>query len=107
MSIRLSRIEAALTIGGLRTAGLITIVVIALIHCASSAWAAASQWDRADHAAVRLISAVDKLGPDRRVQVGLEFTLDPGWKIYWRSPGDAGLPPEPDWAGSANLASAT
>ena len=25
--------------------------------------------------------------------MALEVLLRPGWKIYWRSPGDAGLPP--------------
>ncbi|WBU64005.1 protein-disulfide reductase DsbD domain-containing protein [Paracoccus aerodenitrificans] len=30
----------------------------------------------------------------------LELELSPGWKTYWRSPGDAGLAPEFDWKGS-------
>lgn len=36
----------------------------------------------------------------------LHLQLAPGWKTYWRSPGDAGLPPQFDWSGSANLAAA-
>ena len=28
-----------------------------------------------------------------------------GWKTYWRMPGDSGVPPTFDWAGSANVAS--
>jgi DsbC/DsbD-like thiol-disulfide interchange protein len=28
---------------------------------------------------------------------GLELSLAPGWKTYWRSPGDAGIPPSFDW----------
>ena len=32
-------------------------------------------------------------------------TLAPGWKTYWRSPGDAGIPPLFDWSASENLAS--
>jgi DsbC/DsbD-like thiol-disulfide interchange protein len=35
----------------------------------------------------------------------LELQLAPQWKTYWRSPGDAGIPPEFDWAGSRNVAS--
>lgn len=31
--------------------------------------------------------------------------LKPGWKTYWRSPGDAGIPPQIDWRGSRNLGS--
>ncbi|AXI45304.1 hypothetical protein C1J03_04175 [Sulfitobacter sp. SK012] len=34
----------------------------------------------------------------------LRLTLAPGWKTYWRAPGDAGIPPEFDWSGSRNLA---
>ncbi len=33
----------------------------------------------------------------------LRLTLAPGWKTYWRSPGDAGIPPTFDWKGSTNL----
>ena len=33
----------------------------------------------------------------------LRLTLAPGWKTYWRSPGDAGIPPLFNWSGSQNL----
>lgn len=33
----------------------------------------------------------------------LRLSLAPGWKTYWRAPGDAGIPPEFDWSGSDNL----
>jgi DsbC/DsbD-like thiol-disulfide interchange protein len=35
---------------------------------------------------------------------GLEIVLADGWKTYWRMPGDAGVPPSFDWAGSGNVA---
>ncbi|MEZ5714203.1 MAG: protein-disulfide reductase DsbD family protein [Paracoccaceae bacterium] len=41
--------------------------------------------------------------PDGTLMAGLEITLAPGWKTYWRSPGDAGIPPLFDWSGSRNL----
>lgn len=34
----------------------------------------------------------------------LHLTLAPGWKTYWRVPGDSGIPPAFDFAGSENLA---
>lgn len=34
----------------------------------------------------------------------LELRLAPGWKTYWRAPGDGGIPPAFDWTGSANVA---
>jgi len=30
--------------------------------------------------------------PGRVARVGVLFTLDPGWHVYWRNPGEAGLP---------------
>lgn len=36
--------------------------------------------------------------------VALQVDLAQGWKTYWRSPGDAGIPPDFDWAGSSNVA---
>ncbi|WP_116132474.1 protein-disulfide reductase DsbD domain-containing protein [Tropicimonas sp. IMCC34043] len=35
----------------------------------------------------------------------LHLTLAPGWKTYWRAPGDAGIPPTFSWDGSKNLKS--
>ena len=37
---------------------------------------------------------------------GLRLTLRDGWKTYWRSPGEAGIPPRFDWSESKNLQSA-
>ena len=34
----------------------------------------------------------------------LRLTLAPGWKTYWRAPGEAGIPPQFDWRASGNLA---
>ena len=35
----------------------------------------------------------------------VDLQLAPGWKTYWRSPGDAGIPPSFDWSGSQNVKS--
>lgn len=40
------------------------------------------------------------------LQAGLEVRLQPGWKFYWRSPGEGGVPPRFDWSASSNLAAA-
>ena len=34
----------------------------------------------------------------------LRIALDKGWKTYWRSPGDAGIPPQFNFAASENVA---
>ena len=33
----------------------------------------------------------------------IRLRMAPGWKTYWRAPGDAGIPPSFDWSGSRNL----
>ena len=33
----------------------------------------------------------------------LELRLAPGWKTYWRAPGEAGIPPAFDWTASDNI----
>src|SRR3954447_6158545 len=49
----------------------------------------ASPWQRDGHSAVRLLagsrSGAVLLG-------GIAFQLEPGWKTYWRNPGDSGVP---------------
>src|SRR5579859_1957710 len=64
----------------------------------------ASNWVTSEQGRIRLISANSATGDSGSVQLGLEFELQPDWKIYWRSPGDAGYPPSVDWKGSDNLA---
>lgn len=41
--------------------------------------------------------------PDGRRVTALRLTLADGWKTYWRSPGDAGIPPQFDWTQARNL----
>lgn len=45
--------------------------------------------------------------PDGSHMAALRLTLAPGWKTYWRAPGDAGIPPLLSTAGSRNLSSLT
>ncbi len=59
-----------------------------------------------DLGTAELVSAVEATGMLERIPLGLRITLPEGWKTYWRSPGDAGLPARIDWSGSTNLADA-
>ena len=66
----------------------------------------ASPWQQTEQTALRLIAATQTTGDSRILKLGLHFKLKPGWKVYWRSPGDAGFPPMPDWSPSQNLKTA-
>ena len=43
---------------------------------------------------------------DGTVMAALRFDLAPGWKTYWRAPGESGIPPQFDWTASDNIAGA-
>jgi DsbC/DsbD-like thiol-disulfide interchange protein len=64
----------------------------------------ASPWQRDGHSAVRLLagsrSGAVLLG-------GIAFQLEPGWKTYWRTPGDSGVPPRFDFSKSENIEAVT
>src|SRR5579885_3413607 len=87
---------------------IIAVCAAALVAFAAAAKAepAASPWFTTEQGEVRLIAAQGFVGEDAAIELGLEFRLKPHWKIYWRSPGDAGYPPRLDWSGSKNLAAA-
>jgi DsbC/DsbD-like thiol-disulfide interchange protein len=83
---------------------------LAVALCASSWFAVtacaqdASPWQRDGHSAVRLLagsrSGTVLLG-------GIALQLQPGWKTYWRSPGDSGVPPRFDFSKSENVEAVT
>ncbi|MFM2356994.1 MAG: hypothetical protein RLZZ528_2730 [Pseudomonadota bacterium] len=48
---------------------------------------------------------IDGWTTDRGTHVAaIRLTMPAGWHTYWRSPGEAGIPPVFDWSGSQNLA---
>jgi DsbC/DsbD-like thiol-disulfide interchange protein len=83
--------------------GLATVLLVASFASAASAQDA-SPWQRDGHSAVRLLagsrSGTVLLG-------GIALQLQPGWKTYWRSPGDSGVPPRFDFAKSDNVEAVT
>jgi len=80
--------------------------LLSLFPATVTAEPAASPWHKTDYTSIRLISAATAVGEEKSLTLGLQFKMQPGWKIYWRSPGDAGYPPSLDWTGSGNLKSA-
>lgn len=61
-----------------------------------------SDWAEGAVARARLVDGGPEGDGARRVV--LEISLPPGWKTYWRWPGETGLPTEVDWSASDNLA---
>ena len=80
--------------------------VVALLFVSADVVAAESgAWHEGEFARARLISSVAAVGDREELRLGLQFRIQSGWKIYWRTPGDAGFPPQPEWSDGENLAS--
>lgn len=86
--------EPAFTTSRRTLAALLLAIAAALPHGASAAGAKSE---------ARLLAGWAE--PNGRT-AALLVELAPGWKTYWRAPGEAGVPPVFDWTGSENLASA-
>ena len=71
-----------------------------------AALAASTEWIVQDGARIRLVAAEPAAG-DTEIRAALQVELTPGWKTYWRDPGDAGVPPQIDFSGTAGLVSFT
>lgn len=89
--------------GALRGGTVIAATLAAIVTCRAQAQDA-SPWVKEQHSAVRLLagsrSGAVLLG-------GVAFQLDPGWKTYWRTPGDSGVPPRFDFSKSDNVEAVT
>jgi suppressor for copper-sensitivity B len=88
---------------------LAVICVLAAVGATSRAHAdngPVSEWFRSPQSSAQLVSAVEGVGDLGTIPLALHILLQPGWKTYWRSPGDAGFPLQVDVAGSTNVAEA-
>jgi DsbC/DsbD-like thiol-disulfide interchange protein len=83
------------------------MLLFAGASCAGVA-AEASDWAGDTRSAARLIAGAAQTGAETKIhRAGVEIRLAPGWKTYWRYPGDSGVPPHFDFAGSDNVKNVT
>jgi DsbC/DsbD-like thiol-disulfide interchange protein len=71
---------------------------------AKAAGMANSPWQ--PHMGTRLRLSGAPSGAAGHYLAAIEIALEPGYKTYWRNPGDSGVPPTFDFGGSQNLAAA-
>ena len=62
-----------------------------------------SAWVSSNDSKVRLVSGTPDIDGKPSLVAGVQLRMDPGWKTYWRNPGDSGVPPSFDFKGSKNL----
>lgn len=74
----------------------------------TSTWPAHAQSQGAGGNAITEMAVLPGWRTEQGTQMAaLRIRLAPGWKTYWRAPGDAGIPPRFGWTGSENLTSVT
>jgi DsbC/DsbD-like thiol-disulfide interchange protein len=90
----------------LRPHAFIAFIALAVACAAADAACAqdSSAWIKDTHSALRLLAG-SRTGSV--LMGGIEIQLQPGWKTYWRTPGDSGVPPRFDFSKSANVESVT
>ena len=64
--------------------------------------ALSSDWSIGESSKVRLISPYSQ-NNSTELFIGLEYEMDPGWKTYWKSPGDGGFAQNISWENSSNI----
>jgi DsbC/DsbD-like thiol-disulfide interchange protein len=76
-----------------------------LAQPSGDAAAAETRWHEGFNSKARLsILSVPQNDGQRKAYGFVEIAMPPGWKTYWRNPGDAGgLPPRFDWSRSSNV----
>ena len=87
-----------------RSAALFALAALTLFWPIDARAQDASPWQKGSHAAVRLLAG------SRSGSVllgGIAVQLDPGWKTYWRTSGDSGVPPRFDFSKSENIEAVT
>ncbi len=67
------------------------MAVAVLLVGAGPALAASSPWVEADGGRMRIVTR--EAAADGILEGALQIELKPGWKTYWRDPGEAGVPP--------------
>jgi len=64
---------------------------IAIVLCATLIWAERAAAE-APHVRCQLLADVSAITPGKPFALGVLLSIDPSWHVYWKNPGDAGLP---------------
>jgi DsbC/DsbD-like thiol-disulfide interchange protein len=99
-----ARFERAPTFRSSQVAALLALAALTSFSPSEARAQDASPWQKSSHAAVRLLAG-SRSGPV--LLGGIAVQLDPGWKTYWRTSGDSGVPPRFDFSKSENVEAVT
>ncbi len=66
----------------------------AAVCASSSAHAAEAAWVMNERSSIRVVAWGPSPDEPDAIVLGIHLRLQPGWETYWRTPGDAGVPPD-------------
>ena len=55
------------------------------------------------HAKIELLVETNEIVANEDFVIGIKFEIEPGWHIYWKNPGDSGLPAEIKWKNTETI----
>ena len=71
----------------------LAVVALAIL---TSSWPVAAR-AKGGNVQASLIAGGDAAVPGLPLDVGIRLRMAPGWHVYWKNPGDSGLPPTVSW----------
>ena len=78
------------------------ISIILFTFYFNTSFALSSEWAVGETSKLRLISPYSQ-NSSKNITIGLEYQMQPGWKTYWKSPGDGGFAQNISWENSSNI----
>lgn len=94
---------------GIAAVGAFLLAVVLLVgapQCAQADNPPSSALFQTPQSTAQIVAAVSGTGRLAAIPTAVHIVLQPGWKTYWRAPGDAGYPLQIDASGSTNVARA-
>ena len=76
--------------------------IILLCIVTTQGYTISSDWSVSETSKLRLVSPYSQ-NDSKNILIGLEYQMEPGWKTYWKSPGDGGFAQKIFWDNSTNV----
>lgn len=73
------------------------LMPIVCLAVATAALAQTQPAGRRQHARASLVADAKTIVADKPFTVAVAFEMDPTWHVYWKDPGDSGMPPSIKW----------
>ena len=81
----------------------VLLYILSILIFSFSVSAISTDWAESEFSKVRLISPLTSNNNQTELVLGLQYEMEPGWKTYWKSPGDGGFSQNLNWENSGSM----